>query len=219
MDRKVILTVDVVLLTFDRSSELRDGLRVGLIRRDKDPFKGELALPGGYIHIDEDQDAEAAAQRVLRDKLGLIPPYLEQMGTFTGPSRDPRGWSASVCYFALVAPDLMANWPSDCVARVNRLPKLAFDHARIVADTVARVRSKSSYSALPAFLLPESFTLTELQNIYESILDTSLDKSSFRRKLRDLDFLEEVPGEFQGGHRRPAQLYRAKSMALFDRTL
>ena len=219
MEGKIIVTIDVVLLTFDAASEIQDGLRVGLMKRPNAPYKGALALPGGYVHADEDADTKAAAERVLLSKIGMKAPYMEQLATFSGPKRDPRGWSVSVCYYALVPPEVMRQWEPGHVARVDHLPKLAFDHAELIGAAVDRVRSKSSYSALPAFLLPEAFTLADLQDIYERILGTNLDKSSFRRKLRDLNFLEEVPGGFKGGHRRPAQLYRVKKMALFDRTL
>lgn len=211
MRSQVIATVDVVLLT------LKDGcLQVALMKRPQAPFKGELALPGGYVHAEEDPDAEAAAYRVLKEKLGFRPPYLEQLWTFSGANRDPRGWSISVCHLALVAPDVVGNtrwFPAD------NLPKLAFDHDRLVAAAVSRVRSKSSYSALPAYLLPETFTLSELQTIYSQVLGEPIEKSSFRRKLREQDFLEEVPGAFQGGRQRPAQLYRLKGMAIFDRMI
>ena len=219
MENKIIVTVDVVLLTFDATSEIEDGLCVGLMKRPNEPYKGMLALPGGYVHADEDADTMAAAERVLLSKIGMKAPYMEQLGTFSGAKRDPRGWSVSVCYYALVPTDVMLHWEQDCVTRVSRLPKLAFDHKKLIEAAVDRLRSKSSYSALPAYLLPETFTLAELQDIYERILGTNLDKSSFRRKLRELDFLEEIPGAFQGGHRRPAQLYRVKEMALFDRTI
>lgn len=218
-EKPVIVTVDVVLMTVDLASDVANGLRVGLMKRPNEPFKGSYALPGGYVHADEDGNTESAARRVLKSKIGVEVPYLEQLATFSGPSRDPRGWSLSVCYFALVSPEVMAHWPAADVAAVDRLPTLAFDHADLVAAAVARVRSKSAYSALPAFMLPPTFTLAELQEIYERLLGNRLDKSSFRRKLHDLDFVEEVPGAFKGGHRRPAQIYRLKAMALFDRSL
>ncbi len=211
MPNQVIVTVDVVLLTL---KEMR--LQVALMKRPQEPFKDALALPGGYVHPEEDADAASAAYRVLREKAQLRPPYLEQLGTFSGGRRDPRGWSISVCHLALVTPEAATDsqwFPAD------KLPRLAFDHAKLIAAAVTRVRNKSSYSALPGYLLPELFTLSELQAIYSQILGEPLEKSSFRRKLRDLDFLEEVPGAFQGGKQRPAQLYRLKGMALFDRTI
>lgn len=211
MATQIIVTVDVVLLT------LKDEwLQVALMKRPQEPFKNALALPGGYVHAEEDADVEAAAYRVLRDKIGIRPPYLEQLGTYSGARRDPRGWSISICHLALIGPDVV---PGSHWCPVDTLPQLAFDHASLIRSAMMRVRNKSSYSALPAYLLPETFTLSELQNIYSQILGEPLEKSSFRRKLRDLDFLEEVPGAFQGGKQRPAQLYRLKGMALFNRTI
>lgn len=211
MTAHVIVTVDVVLLTLKNKR-----LQVALTKRPQEPFKGMFALPGGYVHPEEDADVAAAAYRVLRDKMQLQPLYLEQLGTFSGDGRDPRGWSISVCHLALVAPEAVedSRW-----FQTDQLPPLAFDHAELIAAAITRVRNKSSYSALPGYLLPEMFTLSELQAIYSQILGEPLEKSSFRRKLRDLDFLEEVTGAFQGGKQRPAQLYRLKGMALFDRTI
>lgn len=216
---KIIVTVDVALLTIDLESSLSNGLRVGLIRRDDAPYKGAPALPGGYVHPEEDNSTAAAARRVLKAKAGRAVRYLEQLATFSGPDRDPRGWSVSVCYVALVDWDTMKDWPAELLARVDALPPLAFDHAALIGAAVERISNKASYSALPVFLLPDTFTLSELQDLYGRLLGTPLDKSSFRRKVRELGFVEEVPGAFKGGQNRPAQLYRAKEMAVFDRTI
>lgn len=205
----IIVTVDVVLMTL-----CLDVLCVALIRRPNAPFAGELALPGGYVHAQEDGNAEDAAYRILREKMGIRPPYLEQLATFAGDQRDPRGWSASIAYFALVSPTTEATWQP-----VNELKTLAFDHAAIIQAAVDRLRSKSAYSVLPAYLLPETFTLAELQKIYEQVLGSPLDKSSFRRKIKELDLLDQVAGSFQVGNQRPAQIYRLKKMMTFDRTL
>lgn len=217
--RQAITTVDVVLLTLESKK-----LHVVLVKRDKDPFAGQYALPGGFVHTQTDADSRAAARRVLEQKTGIKAPYLEQLYTFSGPDRDPRGWSFSVTYYALVAGEvLLARKPDDVVlAPVDALPELAFDHDEIVAFALQRVRDKSSYTALPCYLLPKDFTLRELQATYEQVRGVPLDKSSFRKKLEDLDFLELVEGQFRGGKQRPAQLYRLrreKSLAIFDRTV
>jgi len=219
MHSKIIVTVDVALLTVDLESSLSNGLRVGLIRRDAAPYKEALALPGGYVHPEEDDNTAAAARRVLKTKAGKDVRYLEQLATFSGPSRDPRGWSVSVCYVALEDRETMKQWPADLLARVDALPPLAFDHATLIGAAVERIRNKAAYSALPVFLLPDTFTLSELQDLYGRLLGTPLDKSSFRRKVRELGFVEEVSGAFKGGQNRPAQLYRAKEMTIFDRTI
>lgn len=210
-----LVTVDAVLLT------LRAGvLEIALHRRDRAPFKNAMALPGGVVHVDEDGDTEASVRRVLREKTGFEPRYLEQLQVFSGKDRDPRQWSLSVSYVALVpAAELEAATQADFrFVSVDALPPLAFDHADIVAAAVARLRGKSSYSTLPFFLLPERFTLTELQHTYEAILQTRLEKSNFRRKMEAWGVLEAT-GEQMGGAQRPARLYRLKDFTLFDRSV
>jgi len=204
-DTRLICTVDVVLLT------LRDAqLQVLLLKRDREPFDGALALPGGYVHADEDQGCEDAAQRVLLQKAGLQSPYLEQLASFSGPARDPRGWSVSVAYFALV-PVPEASQPGQLWLPVDRLPQLPFDHGRIVATAVERVRNKSQYSSLPVHLCPEPFTLPQLHAIYEALLGEAINPVSFRRKMDELAILQAVPGAKRAdGAHRPAQLYRLK---------
>ena len=199
-----IATVDAVLLT------LADGaLSVGLLKRDRAPHKGRLALPGGYVHTDKDADLDAAAARILRAKTGTTCRFLEQLATFSGSGRDPRGWSLSVAYFALLpADELRTAGGVLSLAPVDRLPTLAFDHGAIVATAVERLRGKSSYFALPAYLLPPAFTLTELHGVYEQVLGTRLDRASFRRKVAEQDIVEPADGEQRTGAHRPATLYR-----------
>lgn len=203
----VICTVDVVLLM------LRDEiLQVALLRRTHAPHRGMAALPGGYVHADEDVDLQAAARRVLQDKAGLNAPYLEQLATFSGATRDPRGWSISVTYYALVGTDLIASTRCAGLEQypVDHLPELAFDHRQIIDTAVARLRSKSQYSSLPCYLAGAQFTLPQLQRIYEVLLRESLNKVSFRRKVEEMGMLEPVDGVFAGGAFRPAQLYRLR---------
>lgn len=210
----IICTVDVVLLTLQQGS-----LRVALVRRERAPFADALALPGGYIHAQHDADAQASAARVLRDKAGLQSPYLEQLATFSGPVRDPRGWSVAVVYCALVPPEVLAP-AADRVTLVDvsALPPLPFDHRQIIDTAVQRVRSKSQYSSLPVHLCAEPFTLPQLQAVYEAVLGEAINKVSFRRKVDELAMLEAVPGALQtGGAHRPAQLYRVR--AAFRQTL
>lgn len=215
----VIATVDVVLLTL-----MQKKLHVVLLERTWAPFMGQLALPGGYLHTSTDMDTRAAARRVLEAKTGIQSPYLEQLYTFSGPDRDPRGWSMSVTYYALVPHEALTAKPETGVKLlpVDGLPQLAFDHNEIIDFALKRVQDKASYSALPCYLLPKEFTLSELQATYEQVLGIALNKASFRRKVEELDFLELIPGQFQGGKQRPAQLYRLlkeKRLAIFDRTL
>jgi 8-oxo-dGTP diphosphatase len=204
----VICTVDVVLLTLGDA-----GLSVALLKREREPYQGVPALPGGYIHADEDVNGYAAAMRVLKSKTGIEAPYLEELATFSGPARDPRGWSVSLAYFALVPFDVIARagHPDVKLAGVDRLHTLPFDHSAIVETAVERLRSKSQYSSLPCFLLGELFTLPQLQRVYEALMGEALNKVSFRRKMAEMDVLEPAQGQTDGpGPSRPAQLYRLK---------
>ena len=219
MQARLIVTIDVVLFT------LKDGiLMVVLNRRDKDPYANQLALPGGYIHPEEDADSYASAERVLHQKMGIRSPYLEQLYTFTGRVRDPRGWSTSITYYALVnehylIPDEGHRFE---LCPVDRIPDLPFDHSKIVHLAIKRLRDKSTYSSLPCHLLPRQFTLSELQQTYEHVLGSELDKSVFRRKLNEMNFLEIIPNALRQGKHRPAQLYRLKMEALltfFDKKM
>ena len=203
----ILCTVDVVLLTLEDTS-----LLVALARRAHDPFRGVFALPGGFIHEQEDADAEDAAARMLREKTGIVSPYLEQLATFSGRGRDPRGFSLSVSYYALVPEDVLSSAkPSDVkLVPVERARGLPFDHQAIVEAAVARVRSKSSYSSLPVYLCGDAFTLPRLQAVYEALLGERVNKVSFRRKMDELGILEPLRGAKQKGAHRPAQLYRLK---------
>lgn len=220
-----IVTVDVVLLTLRESA-----LQVLLMRRATAPFEGKWALPGGFIHTDQDCDLEDAARRILAQKAGIESPYLEQLQAFGGPRRDPRGWTASFAYYALISSDSIALkeganaselawWSTDD----QRIPAdLAFDHLRIIEAAVKRLRNKVEYSSLPVHLLPALFTLPDLQRMYEEILGRRLDKSAFRKRMAEADFLEPVEGQRRLASNRPAQLYRIKSgreMIFFDRTM
>lgn len=203
----VICTVDVVLMTLKD-----DALHVVLLTRKNAPFAGAPALPGGYIHAQEDRTAWDAAARVLRDKTGIVSPYLEQLATYSGADRDPRGWSASIVYYALISEELLPEGGEGLhLAPVAALPALPFDHGEIVALAVERVRSKSQYSSLPVYLCGERMTLPRLQAVYEAVLGEPINKVSFRRKIDELGMLEPIEGELtSGAAHRPAQMYRLR---------
>ncbi|MGI4975976.1 MAG: NUDIX hydrolase [Janthinobacterium lividum] len=201
-----IATVDAVLMTLHQGE-----LSVGLVRRDLAPFAGRLALPGGYVHVPQDRDLDACAARILRAKARVDCRHLEQLATFGGARRDPRGWSLTVAYFALVpVSELTTAGSALLLYPVAKLPALAFDHASIVSAAVERLRGKSSYFALPAFLLPELFTMAELHAVYQQVLGTRLDPASFRRKVTDQDVVEAAESRRTGTH-RPAALYRLRA--------
>ena len=224
-DLSIIVTVDVVLFT------LRDKkLHMVLTRRPNEPFAGQWALPGGYVHQQEDADSLAAALRVLRSKTGIAPPYLEQLYSFADGARDPRGWSVSLSYFALVDQAVLASAQAAApgfgfdLVDVNAVPRLSFDHNRIFEVALRRLRDKSAYSTLPCYLLPELFTFAQVHETYEHVMGVALDKSAFRRKLAEMDVLEECKGQRVGGAHRPAQLFRVKAdvanrLRLLDRPL
>jgi len=214
-----IVTVDVVLLTLYKTE-----LCAALARREREPFEGQWTLPGGWVHADEDEDALSAAGRILKTKAGLESPYLEQLQTFANRHRDPRGWSVSITYYALVPYEQVKGEQVQWRA-VDSIRSLPFDHLNILRTAVSRVRSKTLYSSLPVHLMPKTFTLSELQRVYEQVLSSPLDKRSFRRRIEELDVVEVVPGaiESSGAH-RPAQRYRLKkrfdgALAVADRNL
>lgn len=211
-DWNIIVTVDVVLFAL-----LDKKLHAVLSRRPKEPFAGQLALPGGYVHKQDDADSLAAALRVLRTKTGIVPPYLEQLYSFADGARDPRGWSVSLSYFALVDQTVLATAQTAVpglgfdLVDVNAVPRLSFDHNRIFDMALKRLRDKSSYSTLPCYLLPAHFTFAQVHETYEHVMGVALDKSAFRRKLSELDVLEECKGQRVGGAHRPAQLFKVKT--------
>ena len=200
------LTVDCVVFGFD------DGeLKVLLIRRDLEPFKGSWALPGGFVHLDETLDD--AARRELREETGVQDVYLEQLYTFGDLKRDPRERVVTVAYYALVPLGRHQLKPAtDASAAawfgVADLPTLAFDHDRIVTTAVTRLKGKVRYQPIGFELLPETFTLSQLQHLYEAILERTLDKRNFRKKLLGMEFLVETDQIEQDVSHRAARLYR-----------
>jgi 8-oxo-dGTP diphosphatase len=215
-------TVDLVIFT------VRDGaLSVLLVRRpdtEEEPFPNAWALPGGFVDTRLDENLEACALRKLEEKTGVTAPYLEQLGSWGNARRDPRGWSATHVYFALVGADALlrggvvesparrasntdAQWHALQGERVRM--RLAFDHAELLRAAVVRLRSKVEYTSLPAFLMPTEFTLTELQQMYEAVLGRTLEKKSFRTRVLAADLLEPVARVREGAN-RPAQLYRLR---------
>lgn len=206
---KPSFSVDLVIFT-----TYEDCLQVLLVKRAEAPFKGRWALPGGLLEPGRDNAIEGCALRRLVEKTGVEAPYLEQLKTYGSCDRDPRGWTATTVYFALIASELVRPRANQETVRWTPIQgegvscELAFDHARILADAVERLRSKLEYTHIAVHLLPKEFTLPELQRIYEMILQQPLDKSSFRRRVAQADMLEEIPGKLRDGSGRPAQVYR-----------
>lgn len=201
------VTVDVVAFTLKERL-----LQVLLIQRGVWPFEGQWALPGGFVRPNEELDA--AAHRELTEETGLgAAQFLEQLYTFGGLGRDPRTRVISVAYYALLPePALAPAAGTDAAAAqwwpVNALPHLAFDHATILAKALERLRAKLAYTSVTYALLPEEFTLTELQTVYELILGRELDKRNFRKKMLASELIEGLEKQRRGGAHRPAQLFR-----------
>lgn len=205
-------TVDVVIFTV-----LDEALQVLLVQRPndkKEPFPAQWALPGGFVDVRLDADLEACALRKLKAKTGVASPYLEQLGSWGGLKRDPRGWSATHVYFALIPGEQVQLIKGANAADVGwfkvdelRKTKLAFDHGTILAAAVERLRAKVEYTSLPAYLLAQPFSLPQLQRIYEIVLGRAVDKSGFRTRMLAADFLVE-DGPLDGGSNRPAMGYR-----------
>jgi 8-oxo-dGTP diphosphatase len=204
------VTVDVVLFTVAGTlQQLR--LRVLLIQRDAEPYRGKWALPGGFVHADE--DLPEAAARELAEETGIREVYLEQVGAVGTPGRDPRGHTVTVVWVGLVPGDrceLRASGDA-AVARwfdVSDLPKLAFDHAELLSMALEHLRRRIAEAPVCFELLPVEFTLSELQALVEAILGRPVDRRNFRRKVHELGLVEEASGVRKEGAHRPAQLYR-----------
>lgn len=201
------VTVDLVLMTVNEGR-----LAVLLQHRSEAPHKGEWALPGGFVRIDESLDA--AARRILADKAGLGDAWLEQLYSFGDPGRDPRMRVVTIAYFALVpAAELAAVLTGHddlMLAPLDALPALAFDHATIVDHAAGRLRGKLDYAPIAFALLPPLFTLRALQDVHEAILGTSLTKPAFRRRMLDKRWIEGTGEREEGGAFRPAELFRVK---------
>lgn len=205
--KKLLVTVDIVLFTIlDRQ------LHLLLIRRLAKPYEDRYALPGGFVLKTESLDDAAA--RELREETGVENVYLEQLYTFGAPERDPRGRVVTVAYYALVPNTQVLHAGTDAADAawfpVAKLPALAFDHRQIVEYAHQRIRNKLDYTNVGFELLPEKFTLTELQSVHEAILGESLDKRNFRRKTLQRAIVKPSK-EWRRTGRKPAQLYRFSS--------
>ncbi|MBM3199941.1 NUDIX hydrolase [Candidatus Woesearchaeota archaeon] len=199
------VTVDVILFT------VRDNdLKVLLVKRNVDPFKDMWAIPGGFVKIDE--SLEEAAKRELLEETNVKDVYLEQLYTFGNPKRDPRTRVITVAYFALVNSEKFKLKASTDVKEVNwfsayDLPDLAFDHKSILDYALKRLRWKLEYTTVAFSLLPEEFTLTDLQKIYEIIFHKELDKRNFRKKIKSLGLVKETTQFKEDVAHRPPKLY------------
>jgi 8-oxo-dGTP diphosphatase len=202
------VTTDVVILTIrDRK------LKILLVRRAGEPYRGAWALPGGFVEPDEGLDQAAA--RELEEETGVTGVYLEQLYTFGEPKRDPRERVITVAYYALIPSDRLRLQAADDAEAVgwfamDELPALAFDHADIIAMAHQRLVAKLDYSTIAFAFMSERFTLTELQEVYEIIRQEAVDKRNFRKWALALKEIQETKEKRRVGIHRPAKLYRLK---------
>jgi 8-oxo-dGTP diphosphatase len=210
------VTVDLVIFTVEG-----DILKVMLVKRAEEPFASCWSLPGGFLK--QNESLEDAALRVLREKTGVGNVYLEQLYTFGDPDRDPRARVITVTYFALIPWKRLSQPDSQKVADLNwvpvyHLPRLAFDHKAILQYAIQRLRAKAGYSNIVYGLMPEQFRLSELQSMYEAIINKKLDKRNFRKRMLASGLLEETGKREVAGAHRPAMLYtfKKKEIAFFD---
>jgi 8-oxo-dGTP diphosphatase len=200
------VTTDCVVLGY-----LQPELKVLLVQRKNEPYQDQWALPGGFVEIDE--PLEAAARRELEEETGLDNLYHEQLYTFGQPDRDPRERVISVAYLALL-PLAVARVKAGSDAAdarwfaLDKLPELAFDHQKILETGLKRLRGKVRYAPIAFELLPEKFTLSQLQALYEVILQEKLDKRNFRKKITSLQVLRPLEELERGVPHRAARLYR-----------
>ena len=208
------VTVDIIIFTLRESR-----LQVLLVQRAHPPFEADWALPGGFVQMEE--SLEEAAARELEEETGVRQSYLEQLYTYGEPDRDPRGRVITVAYYALLPKDAPIRPEGGSDARqaalfpINELPALAFDHSEIIAYAIRRLRYKLEYSAVGFELLPEEFTLTEIQQTYEKILGEALDKRNFRRRILQAGVIEATE-HLRTGEGRPARLYRYRADAVAE---
>ncbi|MCP5016336.1 MAG: NUDIX hydrolase [Ketobacter sp.] len=205
-----LLSVDSVLFTYHQQT-----LQVLLVKRSNHPDQGKWGVPGGFVDLKVDACLEDAVIRKLSEKTGVAPPYVEQLASIGNNQRDKRGWSVTICYTALIA-------HQECEARISdvsdaqwieltQLDKidLAFDHDMLIESGRKRLKQKALYSIIPAYALPEQFTLSELQHLHEVLIGKSIQKRSFRRRIELADLLIDT-GEKRSERGRPASLYSIK---------
>lgn len=199
------LAVDVAVL-----SVVNNKLSVLLTYNEQEPFRNCWALPGGLVL--ELEELESAIERVLGKSLNKEQVYYEQLHTFGDVNRDPRHRVVTVSYLALLPPTQAKNFKTEAFkhkfAPIKELPELAYDHNAIVEKAVERLKAKLAYTNIVYSLLPPEFTLSELQNLYEIILEQPLDKRNFRKKILSMDLVEKLPKKRKGEPNRPADLYR-----------
>lgn len=216
VQQNIKLAVDAVVFGYTS----KEGLSVLLIKRDIEPFQKVWALPGGLVK--DDESLEEAVERELKEETGVAINYLEQLYTFGKPNRDPRNRVVSVAYYGLVKPDafeVQANTDASDAAwfRVQKLPKLAFDHQQIIQVAIKRLQGKIIYEPIGFELLERRFPFSELEKLYQTVLGRPLDRRNFKKKILKFGFLEETDEKQQlAGAGRPGNLYQFNEHTYFQ---
>lgn len=204
--KSALVTIDCVVFGLDN-----EDLKVLLIQRNIEPFKDKWALPGGFVR--ENETLEGTALRELKEETGISKVFLEQLYTFGEPKRDPRGRVITVAYYALVnINEHILNATTDAKNAswfsISKLPPLAFDHTKIFIAALERLKGKVGYKPIGFELLPKKFTLSQIQKLYELVLEKQLDKRNFRKKILGMDLLIELDENQQDVAHRAAKLYQ-----------
>jgi 8-oxo-dGTP diphosphatase len=215
MRQDIRVAVDAVVFGYDQER----GISVLLIKRKIEPYKKMWALPGGLVLNDESIDH--AVERELLEEAGIEVRFLEQLYTFGSPDRDPRNRVVSVSYFGLVRPndfELVARTDAEDVAwfTMDKLPPLGFDHEKIVEMAISRLRGKITYEPVGFELLDKEFPFSDLENLYQTLLDQPIDRRNFKKKISSLGILEELDRTVQRGAGRPARLFRFNKKKYFE---
>ncbi len=202
---KVLLAVDCIIFGFNE-----EDLKVLLIKRDFEPEKGKWSLVGGFMK--QHENLESAARRILNVYTGLDDIYMDQVGTFSEVDRDPEERTVSTAYYALInieehskrlIKQFSANWFS-----IAEAPQMIFDHEKMVSSALKKLRAKASHKPIGFELLPEKFTMRQLQKLYEAIWDKELDKRNFINKVQSLDILEKLDEKDMTSSRKGSFLYQ-----------
>ncbi|GFD92080.1 NUDIX hydrolase [Alteromonas sp. KUL156] len=206
ISQNIKVAVDAVVFGYQQKE-----LSVLLIKRGIEPFKGAWALPGGLVL--ENESLEHAVERELLEETGVTIDYLEQLYTFGTPKRDPRNRVISVTYFGLVSPyhfKISANTDAAEVQwfPIHELPKLAFDHNRILTTALQRLQNKINYQPIGFELLKKEFPFSDLENLYQTILNQKIDRRNFRKKIMSFGILTETDKIHQPSSGRPAKLFK-----------
>lgn len=213
-EQAIKLSVDAVVFGYEEGN-----ISVLLIKRKYDPFIGQWAIPGGFVLNKE--SLEDAVERELFEETGIKINYLEQLYTFGKPDRDPRGRVVSIAYFGLVRPNAFKIYASTDAEQVqwfniNELPKLSFDHKKILKTAIERLQGKITYEPIGFELLDKKFPFSDLEKLYTTLLGREIDRRNFRKKIIGLNVLDELDEKVSKGSGRPANLFQFNQKRYFQ---